>query len=154
MARLFVEQITGFDSFRQNLKRFDDSVTRREVLAVTRRAARPYVKAYRANLPKDQGTLQRSVGIRAVPKRKSGGNPAIAIAPRKRGNIDPFYRYMVIPKSSRPGSRKRGSRKGINVVVPRARDKTLQQFGNRATADSEKQMGAFLQKRINKLSTI
>ena len=151
MARLQIEEITGFRELQANLKRLDDSVTRREVNGVMKRVARPYVKAYRANLPKDKGNLQRGVSVRAVPKRKSGGNPAVSIAPRKRGNVDPYYKFAVIPKGSRPGSRKKGSRKGINVVVPRARNRTLQQIGTKAISESEKEMGKFIQKKIDKL---
>lgn len=154
MATLNVTEVTGFTELNTKLKKLKDSVKRKEVLAVQRKLAAPVRKAFAANLPKDSGTLSKSVAVRTVPARKSGGNPAVAVVPGKRGKNDGYYKFMVIPKGSKPGSRKRGSRTGLNTVVTQARNKTLSQMESGLLATSEKEMQKFMQKKIDKLSVI
>lgn len=152
MANLNVTQVEGFAELNLKLKKLDDSVKRKEVLGVQRKLAAPVRKAYAANLPKDSGTLSKSVAVRTIPSRKSGGNPAVAVVPGKRGKNDGYYKFMVIPKGSRPGSTKRGSRTGMNTVVGIARNKTLAQMEAGLVTSSEKAMATYVQKKIDKLS--
>lgn len=148
-----ITKVEGFQELNQKLKRLESDVAkRREVLSLQRKIMAPVRKAYAANLPVRSGTLGKSVGVRTIPRRKSGGNPAVAVAPGKRGKNDGYYKFMVIPKGSKPGSRKRGSRRTLNTVVPDARDKTLRQMENGIIQTAEKDMAKFVQKKIDKLS--
>lgn len=154
MARIDPFVIEGFDELNRKLKQLDDRVKRKEILAIQRRLARPVQKAYAANLPKDKGTLGKSVAIKSISARRSGGNPAIQVVPGRRGSNDAYYKFMVIRKGARPGSTARGSRKGINTVVKEARDKTLSQIGPGVVKDAEGKVAQYIQKRINLLSSV
>lgn len=152
MAGPNITEVTGFAELNKKLKKLTDNVKRTEVLKVQRRLMRPVVIAYRANLVKDGGTLANSVGVRTVPKSKSDGNPAVAVSPGKRGRHDGFYKFMVVPKGTKLPGRKKGSRKGKNVVVTQARNKTLANIKNGLATSAEKKTGAYVQKQIDRLS--
>lgn len=152
MARIEVTQVTGFNELNRKLKTLTDRVKRTEVLKIFRRLARPVVRQYRANLPKGKGVLQRGVGVKTVPASKVGGNPVVSVLPGRRGSADPFYRFMVVPKGTKTGSNKRGSRRGRANVVPIARDKTLQAMENGLVEYGGKETAAYVQKQIDKLS--
>lgn len=152
MAKIDVTQIEGFDVLNKKLKRLEDSVKRREVLSLQKKLAAPVRKRYGDNMPVASGTLSKSVSVRTIPSRKSGGNPAIAVVPGKRGKNNAYYKFMVIPKGSSPGSRKRGSRRALNTVVTLARNRTLSQMENGLVASSEKEVQKYLQKKIDRLS--
>ena len=152
MANFNVTQVEGFEELNRKLKKLEDSVKRREVLGIQRKLAAPVRRAYAANLPVRTGNLSRSVAVRTVPRRYSGGNPVISVLPGKRGKNDGFYKFMVIPKGSKPGSRKRGSRRTMNNVVTKARDKTLTQKENGLVQSSEKAVQKYMQKKIDRLS--
>jgi hypothetical protein len=152
MAKLDLFEVEGFNELNRKLKLLPDRVKRSEVLKIQRQLAKPIQRAYAANLPVDEGALSRSVAIRSVSIRRSGGNPIINVLPGKRGKNDGYYRFMVIPKGSRPGSRRKGSRKGMNRVTPEARDKTLQQTETGVVSEGERKIGAYVQKQIDKLS--
>lgn len=153
MARISPFEIEGFEELNQKIRRLEDDVAKRnEVLRIMRRQAKPAQQKYRANLPTDSETLSQSVAVRTVPRSKSGGNPQIAVRPGKRGRWDAYYQFMVIPKGARPGSRKRGSRKGLNTVVERARDRALVQLGTGTIRGTEQEVARYVQKRINQLS--
>lgn len=163
MAQIDVTKVEGFQELNRKLKKLDDRVTRREVLKLQRRLAKPIIQAYSSNLPEGTrdkerfgttypaGTLKRSVKADTVPIRASGGNPAIAIRPGKKGKADSWYKFMVIPKGSKPGSINRGSRKGKNTVVSEARDKTLASVGTISKKYVD-QTAKYIQKQINRLS--
>jgi len=152
VPRLDVTQVEGFDKLNQKLKRLRDSVTRREVLKLMRRLSRPLVLAYRQVLPKQSGTLSRSVAVRTVPGRRSGGNPAIAIAPGRSGRNNGYYRFMVIPKGTTLSGGGRGSRKGVNTVVPRARDTALRTVAPSVVEKAQTSAADLVQKQIDRLS--
>lgn len=154
VARIDVFKIEGFDELNRKLKQLPDRVKRKEVLAIQRRIAKPVQAAYSANLPKRSGTLSKSVAIKAVSVRRSGGNPIIEVVPGRRGRYDAYYKFMVIRKGDNPGSTARGSRKGINTVVPDARDKTLSQLSARGVADAEGKVAQYVQKKIDQLSVV
>lgn len=152
MATISPLEIKGFEELNKKLRQLPDAVKRREVLKVLRRQAEPVRKAYGANLPVASGTLSRSVAVKTVSARRSGGNPAVQVVPGRRGRNDAFYRFMVIRKGDRPGSTARGSRKGLNTVVPDARDKTLAQAEAGAIAGMEKELAGYVQKQIDRLA--
>ncbi|WP_422858775.1 HK97 gp10 family phage protein [Flagellimonas sp. S174] len=152
MASLDFFKVDGFEDLNKKIKLLPDRVKRTELLKIQRQLAKPIQKAYERNLPVNIGTLSRSVAIKTVSVRRSGGNPVINVVPGKRGRNDAYYRFMVIPKGSRPGSRQRGSRKGLNSVVPEARDRTLSQVESGVVKQSEEKVSAYVQKQIEKLS--
>lgn len=154
MARIDVTQVEGFDRLNLKLKKLTDRVKRTEVLKLMRRLARPVVVNYRLQLPKDSGTLQRSVAVKTVPSRKSGGNPAVAVLPGKRGRNDAYYKFMVVPKGTELGSRRRGSRKGKNNVVPDARDRTINAMESGLVQQASEKTAEYMQKQIDRLSTV
>lgn len=152
MAKIDVTKVEGFEEVNRKLKRLDDSVKRKEVLKIQRRLAKPVQRKYAANLPKDSGDLAGSVNIKTVSARRSGGNPSITVRPGKRGRFDGYYKFMVIRKGARPGSRARGSRKGINTVTETARDSTLAQLGAGLVTEAADKTAKYIQKQIDRLS--
>lgn len=154
MASINVTRVEGFAELNLKLKKLEDSVKRKEVLGLQRKLASPVRKAYANNLPKASGTLSKSVAVRTIPTRKTNGNPAVAVVPGKRGKNDGYYKFMVIPKGSTPGSTKRGSRRSLNTVVGVARNKTLKQMETGLIASSEKEVSKYMQKKIDRLSKV
>lgn len=155
--------VRGIDKLTQKIKRLDDKTTRRELLKVQRRSAKPIVARYRQELPESgqdkerfdtlypSGTLKRSVKAETVPSRKVGGNPQIAIRPSTKGKFKGFYRFMVVEEGTKLGSKKRGSRTGKNTVVSKARDRVARSMNSLATRDYEKKTAKQLQRQIDKL---
>ncbi|AGO49131.1 structural protein [Cellulophaga phage phi39:1] len=149
---LNIEGVEGFEELNAKLKKLSDSVKRKEVLGLQRQLAKPIQKAYAANLPVDSGTLSKSVAIKTVSIKRSGGNPVISVEPGKRGKNDGYYKFMVIKKGSKPGSIKKGSRRGLNNVVTDGRNKTLKQISSGVVNSSEATVVKYVQKKIDKLS--
>lgn len=164
MAKIDITKIEGFEELNKRLKQLDDRVTRREILKIQRRIAKPIVKTYSDLLPKGTvdvkrygttypaGTLSKSVKVDTVPIRKSGGNPAIAIRPSKKGKYDSWYKFMVVHKGAKIGSNKKGSRKGKNTVVEEKRDEAWRKVEPAALKEAEEKTAAYIQKQINRLS--
>jgi len=152
VANISPFKIDGFDELNKNLKKLDDNVKRKEVLGILRAQSKPFALAYSAALPYRSGTLSKSVAVRALSKRRSGGNPVVGIRPGKRGKNDGYYKFMVIEKGSLPGSTARGSRKGINTVVEKARDRALRAGETAAILGNQKAVTKLVQRKIDKLS--
>jgi hypothetical protein len=158
-------KVEGFAELNRKLKQLDDKMTRREVLKIQRKLATPLVRAYRDELPQSNrttkrfgnsyppGNLKKSVAKETVPSRAVGGNPQVVVRPSTKGKKGGYYRQMVVDKGTEIGSNKRGSRKMINTVVDKARDRVVSQRNSSTTAKYEKQMQKFIQKQINKLSS-
>ncbi|HET8885233.1 MAG TPA: hypothetical protein VFM70_02665 [Salinimicrobium sp.] len=147
-----IVKIEGFEELNRKLKQLPDRVKRLEVLKIQRRIAAPVVSAYANELPKKSGNLAKSVKAETVPARKSDGNPSIAIRPSKKGKADGWYRFVVIKKGDKPGSRKEGSRKGMNTVVEDAKERVVKSMGTTAMAENQKKIAEYIQKQINRLS--
>lgn len=145
-------EIDGFGELNRKLKRLDDKVTRREVLKIQRQLAKPIIKAYAGALPKRSGTLAKSVKAVTVPARKVGGNPSVVVRPGKKGKNDGYYKFMVIRKGAKPGSRERGSRKGMNTVTEEARDEAVSVAGTQARKEAVDKTAKYVQKQIDRLS--
>jgi hypothetical protein len=145
-------KVEGIQDLVGKIKKLDDKMTRREVLKIQRKLAKPLVKAYREELPEQSGNLKRSVAAETVPGRKVDGNPQIVVRPSTKGKKNGYYRHMVVAKGTQLGSNKRGSRKGVNTVVDQARDSVVSKRNSLTTAKYEKQMTRFVQKQIDKLS--
>lgn len=152
MARVNVTQVEGFDELNRKLKQLTDSVKRTEVLKLMRTLARPLVLAYRSKLPVDSGKLRASVAVKTIPGRKTNGNPAIAVVPGKSGKNDAYYKFMVIPKGTKLNGSGRGSRKGVNVSVPLARNAALKSVEEATVSKSEVAAAKLVQKQIDRLS--
>jgi hypothetical protein len=158
-------KVEGFTELNRKLKQLDDKITRREVLKIQRKMAKPFVPAYSDELPLSNrviknpestykaGKLKESVSVETVPAQKVGGNPQVVVRPSTKGKKEGYYRQMVVDKGIKIGSNKRGSRKMINTVVDKARDRVASQRNSSTTAKYEKQMQKFIQKQINKLSS-
>ena len=156
--------VEGFAGLIKKLKKLDDKMTRREVLKIQRKLAKPFVPAYSNELPKSSrdvkrfetiypaGTLRDSVAIETVPARKVGGNPQVVVRPSIKGNKQGWYRHMVVDKGTKIGSNKLGSRVGINTVVDKAKDKVWSSRSSIVTAKYKKEMQRLVQRQINKLS--
>lgn len=163
MARISPFEVEGFDRLNERLKELPDKIKRREVLKIFKRLAKPVIKVYAEELPvgkRDKkrfgntyikGTLSKSIKAVTVPKSKSGGNPAIAIRPAKKGKYDPWYRFMVVKKGTNVGSGKKGSRKGKNTVVDDARDESFDKVGAQARQKALEQTSKYIDKQIKKL---
>ncbi|MEO0573212.1 MAG: HK97 gp10 family phage protein [Bacteroidota bacterium] len=151
MARISPFDVEGFDELNKKLKRLPDTLKRKEVLAIQRKLAKPVQKAYAANLPRQSENLAKSVAIRTVPSSKSKGNPSIVVRPDKRGRYDGFYRFMVVPKGTKLGNRRRGSRKVFAKVVPMARQRTLLQKQTAANRETEIRTAKYIQRKIDRL---
>ena len=157
--------VKGFSELNRKLKKLDDKMTRREVLKIQRKLAKPLVRVYRDELPLSNrviknsesnykaGKLKESVSVETVPARKVGGNPQVVVRPSTKGKKGGYYRHMVVAKGTEIGSNKPGSRKMINTVVDKARDRVISQRNSLTTAKYEKQMQKFIQKQIDKLSS-
>jgi hypothetical protein len=166
-------EIEGFEELNAKLKKLPDTLKRKEVLGLQKEIAKPIIAAYKNALPIGKrshsrttgkgtdevktidyspGNLKDSVRAETVPASKVGGNPSIAIRPAK-GKADGYYKFMVIPKGTKTGSIRRGSRKGPNTVVDKARDKALQSTGAIAQKDAIDRTALYIQKKINKLSS-
>jgi len=161
--------IEGFEELNKKLKQLPDRVKRLEVLKIFRKLSKPVQEAYRQNLPKGNkphtryvksgikttyqpGNLAASVSAQTVSLKYSGGNPSIAVRPSKRGSADGYYRFMVVEKGFKGSGR--GSRKGANDVVAKAKTAALQQTGGITTAEARQKTAAYIQKQIDRLNTI
>ena len=157
-------KVEGINELVSKLKRLDDKVTRREVLKVQRRSAKPIVVAFRNELPEGDrsktrfgttypaGTLKKSVKAETVPATKVGGNPQIVVRPSTKGRAAGWYRFMVIRKGTKTGSTQRGRRTGINTVVSKARNRVVAMRNALVTRDYEVKMAKMLENQINRIS--
>ncbi len=164
MARIDVTEVEGFEELNRKLKQLPDRVKRTEVLKIQRRLAKPIIEKYKSELPvgtRDKerfgntypkGTLGKSVKADTVPARKADGNPAIAVRPSKKGKFDSWYKFMVIPKGTKTGSNARGTRKGINTVVEKARDRVVNMLGPQTQREALDKTAKYIQKQIDRLS--
>ena len=154
--------VRGINELVRKIKRLDDKTTRREVLKVQRRSAKPIVQAYRQELPKGTrdkkrfgttypaGTLKRSVKAETVPASKVGGNPQVVVRPSTKGKVKGWYRFMVVEKGTKVGSANRGSRTGLNTVVTKAKEK-VESSHQLVSRDYQKKMAKRLQRQIDRL---
>ncbi len=174
MAKNDVTKIEGFEELNAKLKQLPDKVKRTEVIKLQKQIAKPIIKAYSRALPMgrrsharttDKGTdkakrhnytpgnLKASVTAATVPAGKVGGNPSVVIRPGKKGKADGYYKFMVVPEGTKTGSNKRGSRKGPNTVVDKARDRALGSVGAIAEKRAADNTALYIQKQINKMSS-
>lgn len=170
-----IVEIEGFDVLQRKIKQLgDDRDKQREVKAILRRVARPTVKAARSFAPKSSqphrarktlinpGNLKKSIGTITGRKGNSKKNPTIYVGPRVKGKHDGFYGAWVHDGVNiyRKGfKRNRKGNKGYNASGAKTRtnpqpymDKAYNATKGKVTADAEKGVAKFIQKKIDKLS--
>lgn len=169
MSKLAVE-IQGFDELQAKIKDLaNDKDKRREVLGLLRQVAKPTLQAAKNNVPISKkkhsargkiispGNLKKSLGT--ITGR--GDNPTIYVGPRAKGNNDGWYGHFVeygVNKYSKGFKRKR--KKGANNASALGRttgnpfmQKAYDSTQGGVTADAESKVAAYIQRRIDKLSS-
>lgn len=174
MSNIRVDVI-GFDKLTEQLKRLaNDKDKKRETLAILRAVARPTVQAAKQIVPVSKkphlvsgsrtkkviqpGALRKSIGL--ITGRKTV-NPTIYAGPRAKGNFDGWYGHFVHDGHAvyRKGFKRKRSRSANNAsgVIGKTSASPFMTNAYKATegvvtADAEKRMARFIQKKIDKLS--
>ena len=155
MSKSLVE-IQGFKELQAKLKRLgNDKDKRKEVLKILGQVANPTVKAAKQLAPVSKkthlqkrkgqrfgtyitpGTGRKSIGKKTMRRAK---NPTVYVSPRSVKRADGWYLRQFVIK----GTRKIKSNPFI--------DKAYSQTKGLVTADAEKKVAKYIQKRINALS--
>lgn len=173
MSNTAAIEIKGFDQLILKIERLaDDKDKRKEVILLLRNVAKPTLNAARNNAPVapkkvssrgkiiQPGTLKKSLGFINVKTE----NPTVAVGARTKGSNDGWFGHFVhaghdVYKNNNGGKsalrRITNKRKGTvqsrvsgNPFLTDAYESTK----STVTADAEKQMAAFIQRRIKKLS--
>lgn len=163
-------EITGFRELQEKIKLLaDDKDKRREVLLILRQVAKPTLQAAKSFAPISKKT-HRARGKMIAPGnlKKSLGNitgksdnPTIYVGARAKGNNDGWYAHFVekghnIYNKGYKRKHKAGANdhaaKGKTKATP-FMAKAYQATGGQVTSDAEQKVAAFIQRRINKLST-
>ena len=174
MSNIRVDVI-GFDKLTDQLKKLaDDKDKKRETLAILRMVARPTVQSAKQLVPVSPkahwvsgkrtkklvqpGSLRKSIGLITGRKAK---NPTIYAGPRAKGSFDGWYGHFVHDGHAvyQRGFRRKRTAGANNSAGIKSRTKAMPFMTNAykatdgvVTADAEKRMAAFIQKKIDKLS--
>ena len=162
--------VIGFDKLMLQLKKLsDDKDKRRETLMILREIAKPTIQAAKQLAPISKrshiargkkivsGNLKKSIG--AITGRRAK-NPTIYAGPRAKGAFDGWYGHFVHDGHNlyKKGF-KRKRKKGANALGATGRTQANPFMTNAykatngvVTADAERKMAAFIQRRIDKLS--
>lgn len=161
--------VIGFDKLTDQLKRLaNDKDKKREVLLILRNVSKPTLNAARSLAPMSRRTHKaRGKTISPGNLKKSLGNitgkqenPTIYVGARAKGSNNGWYAHFVHDGKNiyRKGyKRKRIAGANASGVSRRTQGnpfltKAYQQTNGTVTAEAEKQMVAFIQRRIQKLS--
>jgi len=161
--------VIGFDKLTAQLKRLaDDKSKKREVLIILRNVAKPTLSAARSLAPISKkphkargktispGNLKKSLGN--ITGKQD--NPTIYVGARAKGSNNGWYAHFVHEGINiyRTGFKRKRVR-GANSAGALRRTqgnpfltKAYAQTNGTVTADAEKQMVAFIQRRIQRLS--
>jgi len=161
--------VIGFDKLTSQLKQLaNDKDKKREVLIILRNIAKPTLNAARSLVPiskkphKARGktisprNLQKSLGN--ITGRQE--NPTIYVGARAKGSNDGWYAHFVHNGRNvyRKGFKRKRIRGANNTAAVRRTQgdpfltKAYAQTNSTVTANAEKQMAAFIQRRIQRLS--
>jgi len=174
MSKKIVD-IEGFEVLQRKIKKLgNDKDKKREVLNILRQVAKPTVNAARSLAPQSSkphrarktlinpGNLKKSIGTITGKKGNAKINPTIYVGARVKGRHDGFYAAWVHEGVNiyRKGfKRNRSGKKDINASGAASRtkanpflDNAYKQTQGRVTAEAEKRVTKFIQRRINKLS--
>lgn len=167
--------VIGFDKLTAQLKQLgDDKDKRRETLAILRELARPTIQAAKQIVPVSRkphlvsgsrtkkviqpGSLKKSIGTITGRRAK---NPTIYAGPRAKGNFDGWYGHFVhdghfVYRAGYKRKRTKGANNASGVI---SRTKATpfmtmayQSTEGVVTAEAEKRMARFIQRKIDKLS--
>ncbi|MNQ47647.1 hypothetical protein D3C85_615000 [compost metagenome] len=168
-------EVTGFEELKQKIKLLaNDKDKRKEVLLILRQVARPTLAAAKVLVPVSKkphfargfwhrpGNLKKSLGF----IKSKSENPMVLMGPlvsRARGFNgfgNGWYGHFVHDGINIYNKGfKRKHKKGANNQAAKSRiagnpfmTKAYEQTKSGATADTEKKMAAFIQRRIDKLS--
>lgn len=170
MANSVSVQVEGFEELKQKIKALaNDKDKKKETLLILRQIAKPTLAASRALVPVSSkqhvarkkliqpGTLKKSLGV-ITGKSK---DPTVYVGARAKGSQNGWYAHFVhegVNIYNKGFKRKR--KKGANMASARKRTQgqpflkdAYKQTQATVTADAEKRMAAFIQRRITKLST-
>lgn len=168
MSDLGIE-VTGFEELKRKIILLsNDKDKRREILLILRQVAKPTLAAAKSIVPKSKrphklrgetiqpGNLQKSLGY----INGKSSNPTVLVGPKVKGGNKGWYGAFVhdgVNVYNKGYKRKRT--KGANNHAAKSRTvanpyltKAYEQTKSGATADVERKMSAFIQRRIDKLS--
>lgn len=162
-------QVTGFEELKRKITALaSDKDKKREMLLILRQIAKPTLQAARVLAPISKKTHKaRGVSINPGNLKKSLGNitgksadPTIYVGARAKGQNKGWYAHFVhdgVNVYSKGFKRKH--KKGANSSAAKRRtaanpflNKAYESTKNGVTADAERQMARFIQRRIDKLS--
>lgn len=174
--------VSGFPELKSKIKELaNDKDKKKEVLLILRQVARPAVLAAKSATPVSKkshiarskkiapGNLKKSIGL--ITSKSS--NPTILVGPRAKNGNDGWYGHMVhgghaIYRNNQNSRKtlKSGKQKSVLARVTNKRkgntvgrvegipfmDIAYERNKGTMTADAEKRLTNFVQRRINKLS--
>lgn len=162
--------VEGFDKLVRQIRFLaNDKDKRREVLLLLRQVANPTLKAARLFAPVSRkkhkargkliepGTLKKSLGTITGKSE----NPTILVGPRAKGAYDGWYGHFVHDGVNlyNKGFKRNRRGRGTNNSAAKSRTtgnpfltKAYNATNATVTADAEKRMIAFIQRRVEKLS--
>jgi hypothetical protein len=167
--------VSGFPELQAKIKALaNDKDKRREMLLILRQVAKPTLDASRQTVPVSKkphigkygqkiqpGNLKKSLGLIQGRKGQAKDNPTIYVGARVKGSFDGWYAHFVHERVNRYKKgykriRKKGANESAAIAVRVSRNpfltKAYTQTQGRVTADAEKRMATFIQRRINRLS--
>ena len=165
--------VSGFPELQAKIKALaNDKDKRREMLLILRQVAKPTLDASRQTVPVSKkphiarkkkinpGNLKKSLGLIQGRKGQAKINPTIFLGARAKGSFDGWYAHFVhegvnIYRSGFKRKRTKGANAGAALRRTKGNPfltKAYTQTQGRVTADAEKRMAAFIQRRINRLS--
>lgn len=169
-------EIQGFNELQKKIKLLsDDRSKKREVIALLRRVAATTVRTAKQNAPTSSkshvarnkrinpGNLKKSIGVIVGKKGDAKENPVIYVGPRAKGTNDGWYGHFVeyghniYARGFKRKNRKKGANnsafaKSRTKSVPFMK-KTYQQTNGKVSQEAAVKIAAYIQKRINKLSS-
>ena len=125
--------LENYGRFLIEIKKLPEKVQKKELRKILRRAMKPALEIYKANIPVGKrphtrylkggsrvtyqpGNLRKSIKIRTIPKRRTGDdNVGMEIRPTsgRKGQPDGYYKFMVIPEGQQISPKRRiGKRTG------------------------------------------
>ena len=172
---MFTMDVEGFPELVRKIQELsEDRGKRREILGLLRSTAGATVRAAKAAAPVSSrrhtarkriispGNLKKSIGTITGRKGQSAENPTVYVGPRVRGTNDGWYGHMVeaghnVYRKGFKRSRKAGAAKNISGARKRVEGsfymkRAFEQTRGQVTADSEKKVARYIQRRIDALS--
>lgn len=162
-------QVEGFAELQAKIRLLaDDKDKKKEVLIILREVAKPTLQAARILVPiaskkhKARGKLIEPGNLKKSLGNITGkqDNPTVYVGPRAKGSFDGWYGHFVekgvnVYRKGFKRKRKAGANDHASVGKTKANPfmaKAYESTNGPVTADAERKMVVFIQRRINKLS--